>query len=62
KLIDKLIKILPVIVYVDSYYLWKVSHYPHFITVIKNQKIAIKSLIFGMEKSNKLALLCYRNQ
>lgn len=42
KLIDKLIKISPIIVYVDSYYLWKVSHYPHFIIVIKNQKNGYK--------------------
>ncbi len=38
KLINKLIKISPVIVYVDSYYLWKVSHYPHFIIVIEKSK------------------------
>jgi hypothetical protein len=38
KLINKRIKISPVIVYVDSYYLWKVSHYPHFIIVIEKSK------------------------
>ena len=42
KLIDKLIKISPVIVYVDSYYLWKVSHYPHFIIVIEKSKNSYK--------------------
>lgn len=35
KLIDGLIKASPIIIYVDSYYLWKVSHYPHFIIVIR---------------------------
>ena len=42
KLIDKLIKISPVVVYVDSYYLWKVSHYPHFIIVIGKSKKGYK--------------------
>ena len=42
KLINKLIKISPVIVYVDSYYLWKVSHYPHFIIVIEKSKKGYK--------------------
>lgn len=35
KLIDKLLKISPVIVYLDAYYLLKIVHYPHFIIVIK---------------------------
>ncbi len=42
KLINKLIKISPVIVYVDSYYFWKISHYPHFIIVIKKSKNGYK--------------------
>ncbi len=42
KLINKLIKISPVIVYVDSYYLWKVSHYPHFIIVVEKSKNGYK--------------------
>ncbi len=42
KLISKLIKISPIIVYVDSYYLWKVSHYPHFIIVTKKSKNGYK--------------------
>ena len=42
KLIDRLIKISPVIVYLDSYYLWKVSHYPHFVIVIEKSKNGYK--------------------
>lgn len=42
KLIDSLIKISPVIIYVDSYFLWKVSHYPHFIMVIEKSKNSYK--------------------
>ena len=42
KLINKLIKISPVIVYVDSYYLWKICHYPHFIIVIEQSKNGYK--------------------
>lgn len=42
KLINKLIKISPVIVYVDSYYFWKISHYPHFIIIIEQSKNSYK--------------------
>jgi len=35
RLIDKLIKISPIIVYIDSYFIYKILHYPHFIIVIK---------------------------
>ncbi|SRR3989344_3593399 len=42
KLIDRLMKISPVIVYLDSYYLWKVSHYPHFVIVIEKSKNGYK--------------------
>lgn len=42
KLIDKLTRISPVIVYVDSFYLWKVIHYPHFIIVIEKSKKGYK--------------------
>jgi hypothetical protein len=42
RLVDKLIEVSPVIVYVDSYYLWKVSHYPHFIIVIEKTKDSYK--------------------
>ena len=38
KLIDKQIKISPVIVYVDSFALWKITHAPHFIIVIKKDQ------------------------
>lgn len=38
KFINSLIKKFPAIVYVDSFYLWKVSHYPHFIIVIEKFK------------------------
>ncbi len=42
KLVSKLIKTSPVIVYVDSYYLWKINHYPHFIIVIEKSKDGYK--------------------
>ncbi len=42
RLINRLIKISPAIVYIDSYYLWRISHYPHFIIVIKKVKNSYK--------------------
>ncbi len=38
RLIDKLIKISPVIVYLDAFVIWKITHAPHFIIVIENSK------------------------
>lgn len=37
-LVDNQIKISPVIVYVDSFALWKITHAPHFIIVIEKNK------------------------
>ena len=42
KLINELIKVSPVIVYVDSFYLWKVRHYPHFIIILERYKQSYK--------------------
>ena len=42
KLIDKLIKTSPVIVYIDAFSLWKITHAPHFIIVIENYKNGYK--------------------
>lgn len=36
RLIDKLIKRQPVILYLDSFYLWGIKHYPHFVTIFEN--------------------------
>lgn len=41
-LINNLIKISPVIVYVDSFALWKITHAPHFIIVIQQTKEGYK--------------------
>ena len=42
KFIDKLIKNSPVVIYLDSYYFYKISHYPHFIIVMKKLKNGYK--------------------
>ncbi len=41
-LINNQIKISPVIVYVDAFALWKVTHTPHFIIVIQQTKEGYK--------------------
>ncbi|MBS3158119.1 hypothetical protein J4206_02435 [Candidatus Woesearchaeota archaeon] len=41
-LINNLIKISPVILYVDSFALWKITHAPHFIIVIQWTKDGYK--------------------
>jgi hypothetical protein len=41
-LINNQIKISPVIVYVDSFALWKITHAPHFIIVIQQTKEGYK--------------------
>jgi len=41
-LINSQIKISPVIVYVDSFALWKITHAPHFIIVIQQTKEGYK--------------------
>lgn len=41
-LINSQIKISPVIVYVDSFALWKITHVPHFIIVIQQTKDGYK--------------------
>ncbi len=38
KLVNKLLEKKPTILYIDSYYLYKIAHYPHFIIVIKKVK------------------------
>lgn len=42
RLINALIKVSPVVVYVDSFVLWKISHTPHFIIVIRRTKDGYK--------------------
>jgi len=37
KLIDTLISEKPLILYIDSFVFWKVTHYPHFIIVLEKQ-------------------------
>ena len=38
-LINRQIKISPVIVYVDAFALWKITHAPHYIIVIRQSKV-----------------------
>lgn len=42
KLIDKLIRLSPVIVYLDAFIIWKITHAPHFIIVIENSRKGYK--------------------
>ncbi|HLD73137.1 MAG TPA: hypothetical protein VJA23_06160 [Candidatus Nanoarchaeia archaeon] len=42
RLIDKLIKTSPVIVYLDAFVIWKITHAPHFIIVIENSRKGYK--------------------
>jgi hypothetical protein len=44
KFIDNVIKKGPAIVYLDSYYLWNIVHFPHFIIVL--EKIGNRYRIF----------------
>jgi len=46
-LINSQIKISPVIVYVDSFALWKITHAPHFIIVIQQNKNPNRSRAAG---------------
>jgi len=48
KLIDSYLGTTKPIIYIDAYSLFKISHAPHFITVLR--KINMKYLIHGIEK------------
>lgn len=52
KFLDTLLKTFPVILYLDSYSLFKVYHYPHFVTILekKNNKYKISDTWYGKRK------------
>ncbi len=59
KTIDKYIATTPIILYIDSYILFKVNHYPHFITVLskKDDEYQIFDTWDGKIKNLKSVLL-----